>query len=406
MTKSIQEQTKEILEKNRRKVNGYQYTVPSPNIYPFQWQWDSCFHAIMLCHFDVEQAKKEILSAIAKPLGNGMLPHINYWNKEDEVKNWGKEMRGDIISQKWGTDGTSSITQPPIVAVAVLEIYKRDGDKKFLEQVYPTLYHHYNYLLLDRDPRQNHLIGIINPDESGEDNSPRFDEILDLEPQHSDDENLDKRIELIDKNRTCNFDAPFCMKDHFWVKDVPFNAIMVKGLEALCQIADILERPEQRLIFEEHKIKISQAMRSEMFDDDVYYSIDGKTRTPFKIKTWAIFTPLYAGLLTSEEAQRLVDEHLLNEKEFWSDFPIPSTSFDEPSYTKNGFWRGPVWMATNWFIYKGLKNYKLDNVAEELKIKTKNLIEQSGFREQYDPRTGEGLGAKEFTWAGLYIDME
>jgi len=33
------------------------------------------------------------------------------------------------------------------------------------------------------------------------------------------------------------------------------------------------------------------------------------------------------------------------------------------------------------------------------------LINRSGFREYYDPTTGEGYGARNFTWAGLVVDM-
>ncbi|WP_439673173.1 hypothetical protein [Cupriavidus necator] len=32
-------------------------------------------------------------------------------------------------------------------------------------------------------------------------------------------------------------------------------------------------------------------------------------------------------------------------------------------------------------------------------------IERSGFREYYNPFSGEGYGAKDFTWSGLVIDM-
>ena len=33
------------------------------------------------------------------------------------------------------------------------------------------------------------------------------------------------------------------------------------------------------------------------------------------------------------------------------------------------------------------------------------LIEKSGFREYYNPFSGEGYGAEDFTWAGLILDM-
>jgi hypothetical protein len=33
------------------------------------------------------------------------------------------------------------------------------------------------------------------------------------------------------------------------------------------------------------------------------------------------------------------------------------------------------------------------------------LVEKSGFRKYYDPISGEGRGALEFTWSGLIVDM-
>lgn len=35
----------------------------------------------------------------------------------------------------------------------------------------------------------------------------------------------------------------------------------------------------------------------------------------------------------------------------------------------------------------------------------KELIGKSGFREYYNPFTGEGYGAHDFTWSGLVADM-
>ena len=35
----------------------------------------------------------------------------------------------------------------------------------------------------------------------------------------------------------------------------------------------------------------------------------------------------------------------------------------------------------------------------------RNLIQLSGFREYYNPFSGEGYGACDFTWSGLVVDM-
>ena len=36
----------------RRDETPFSYTEPSPGRYPWQWYWDSCFHAIAWRHID------------------------------------------------------------------------------------------------------------------------------------------------------------------------------------------------------------------------------------------------------------------------------------------------------------------------------------------------------------------
>ncbi|MBU1000286.1 hypothetical protein KKE78_02750 [Patescibacteria group bacterium] len=385
-----------LLLNNRRKVKNFQYTVPSPDTYPYQWLWDSCFHAIILTHFNVGEAKKEIMSLLSKQFDNGLIPHIIYWDKK---------VKTDFPKISWGKKNTSSITQPPMVAYAVWQIYQKDNDLNFIKIVYPKLYHFYKYLLNVRDPHENHLIGIMNPDESGEDNSPRFDIPLSLPPVHSIEKSRQKRFKLADQNIKCNFDAPFCMRNFFWVKDVPFNAIMVENLRLLAQIATNLSFKEDACFFMKEAEKISLAMKKLMFEDELFWSTFGESYKKIKVKTWAIFTPLFAKILTHKEAKELVEKHLLNPDEFWTKFPIPTVPINEPFFDPKGFWRGSTWIATNWFIYKGLLNYGFYDIAKQIKESSVALIEKSGFREYFDPNTGEGFGAKDFTWGCLILDM-
>ena len=188
---NIKESIHKLLLKNRRHFGKYQYTLPSSKSYPYQWLWDSCFHAIILNYFNAEDAKKEIISLLSKQFDNGLIPHMIYWEK------------ADVMKIDWGKKGTSSITQPPMIAYAVWEIYKKNPDDDFLKEIYPHLFHFYKYIINERDPHERHLAGIINPDESGEDNSPRFDEPLGLPPVHSIEENFERRKTLIKENKKC-----------------------------------------------------------------------------------------------------------------------------------------------------------------------------------------------------------
>src|SRR5687768_16222590 len=103
----------ELMLKNRRAAGEFQYTVPSPLSFPYQWLWDSCFNAIILSHFSLSDAKKEILSLLSHQFDNGMIPHMIYW---DQPRPFGTLVT-DVI---WGGKDTSTITQPPIIAEAAL----------------------------------------------------------------------------------------------------------------------------------------------------------------------------------------------------------------------------------------------------------------------------------------------
>jgi glycogen debranching enzyme len=263
----------------------------------------------------------------------------------------------------------------------------------------------YNYLLKERDPREHHIAGIINPDESGEDNSPRFDIPLDLPPKQTIKQNYQKRLELISKNHECNFDAPYCMKNFFWVKDVPFNSILVENLKLLSLIAAKLNFDKESEYYHHQALLIKHAMRKLMLDDGIFWSTYGKNYKKIKVKTWAIFSPLFAKVATDQEAKRLIKNYFLNPDEFYLPFILPTTSKSDPAFDPKGFWRGPIWMATNWIVFKGLKNYGFHAEAEYLLDCSLKLLEKSGFREQFNPFTGKGYGARNFTWGGLIVDM-
>lgn len=387
---------KNLLRANERKEGNFLYTVPSPDTYPYQWLWDSCFHAIIYSHFDAERAKEELRSLLSEQLPNGMIPHMIYWKRVKET-----------IDIDWGQgERRSTITQPPMLAYAAWQIYESDADIAFLQEIYPSLFHYYKYLINERDPHERGLIGLINPDESGEDNSPRFDALLGLPPQHTWEENLAKRIGLVRENAKCNFDAPFCMKNFFWVKDVPFNAIMIKNLEALSSIASKVDRGYDASYFDRSREEMISAMRELMLEDRLFWSTYGEEYNKIKVKTWAIFSPLFAKILTQEEANLLVKNHLKNEREFWAKYSLSTVSMAEASFNEKEMWRGPVWIAVNWFINKGLSNYGFTEEARAVRDSSIALLQNAGFREYFNPKTGEGLGATNFTWGGLVVDME
>ena len=62
-------------------------------------------------------------------------------------------------------------------------------------------------------------------------------------------------------------------------------------------------------------------------------------------------------------------------------------------------------MAPHWFIYRGLKRYGFTKEADDIRAKSIALLERHGFRECFNPETGEPFGARGFTWGTLVLDM-
>lgn len=389
--------------KNRRVVREFQYTVPSPSSYPYQWFWDSCFHAIILSHFDTESAKKELRSLVANQHENGMIGHVTYWEKHHTVLNIG-----------WGFEHTSSLIQPPLLAYALWRVYDRTRDGDFLAEIYEPTRKFYNYLVSERDVRNVGLVGLVNPDESGEDNSPRFDGELELPPYHPVETNQKRRFALFDMHKDCKY-AAVCTSKFFWVEDVPVNAFMVWNLDIMSDIARILGRKEDAKTFKAHEWRMRAAMRTHMFDAGLFKSLTGMNGMKLEEKTLARFIPLVANLYTQEEAAHLVAWDLTDERTYWLPFGVPSVAQDDPAFDANEptwgeawqhpHWRGPIWMAMNWFMFHGLNRYGFHTEAEEIRKKSLALVEKSGFREYYNPLTGDGQGAQDFTWGGLILDM-
>lgn len=386
----------ELLKRNRRSTGtGHTYTVPSPETYPYQWLWDSCFHAIVLAKFDPEAAISELRALLSRQLDDGMVPHLIFWDtKLTRPYNWG-----------WGKSGVTSITQPPMIAYAAHAIYQHTRETAFLEELFPSMYSFYRYLIERRDPRDNHLASIINPDESGEDNSPRFDAPMHVSADVSFFGHMYERHKLVRANTVCDFDEEVCMKKNFWVKDVPFNAILLKNLEILAKLAVLVKNPEAEHFATLHAGLIRQSMRELMMDEGVFWAAEGENHSLLKVSTWAHFAPLFAELYTPEEAKVVVENHFHNHDTFRSAYGIRTVSQREPSYRAAGFWRGPIWFAPHWFIYKGLRAYGFESEAAWLRTVTERLIEHNGFREYFNPETGKAYGAHNFTWGTLVLDM-
>ena len=65
-----------------REGTRFAYTRPSPNRYPWQWFWDSCFAAIVWRRFDAGRSRLELESLLAAQREDGFIGHTIFWDRQ------------------------------------------------------------------------------------------------------------------------------------------------------------------------------------------------------------------------------------------------------------------------------------------------------------------------------------
>jgi hypothetical protein len=128
--------------------------------------------------------------------------------------------------------------------------------------------------------------------------------------------------------------------------------------------------------------------------------------------TWAALSPLVLPDLPDAIGRRLVEDHPLDPERFWLPLPPPSVPANEPSFSRREstlgikrYWRGPTWINASWLVWLGLIRLGYREQANVLRDGLSGAIAAEGLREFYDPYTGQGMGATDFAWSALIVEM-
>ena len=363
----------------RRDGVSFAYTQPSPERYPWQWYWDSCFAAIAWRRFDRARARSELESLLSAQRADGFIGHTVFWRRPVTPL---RSLFYNVLSR----DAAQTETiQPPLLAWA----WKLAVGNPAAE---PRIGAHLDWLRSNRDLEGDGLLWIVQPDESGLDASPKFDPVW--------GPRADGRLLfplLVRRNRRLAFDA---------------RRIRDRGGPVLCEVfvntlwslsLQALGRPSATPALVERLWD----ERSGLFLDEAQ---PGGARP--RILTCAALAPLALPDLPEEIGRRLVEEHLLNPREFLTPVAPPSVAVEEPSYEPGGgrgpirrYWRGPTWVNAVWLVWLGLRRLGYEQEAERLAGGLIGAVAREGLREYYDPRDGRGLGAEEFAWSALVAEL-
>lgn len=381
------------------------YTAPSPGTYTQQWFWDSCLHSLVWSELGENERALQELESLAFGKGDKpFFPHMVFWKRIRNIYWW-------FFDTLFPSEDYSELIQPPLIGFSLKRLQENGINIEQIKEISKEVLNYYKFILEARDPDNSNLITIIHPWESGLDSSPKFDLNLTNRRfmrirQWLRMRTLLKEFQKYDWNQEV-----MVRNSSFKVKCVLTNTLSAWGMESFSSVLDALKMNEEASLLREESDRILQNLIQHCWNEEkgLFFDLNVKKQEYEQIHVKTITSLLPLMLNIPKDIKQDLVSHLLNPKEFWPKHPIPTVSMDEKTFNPKDIpllWRGPTWINTNFFLWNGLKRHNETKVAEELAEKTLNLVKKSGFREYYNPLTGEGGGTENFGWSTLILLMQ
>jgi len=353
-----------IFEPSRQRV-----VSPVSRVWSVDWggyvifDWDTFFAATMAGIGDRDLAYADVIETLRESTAQGFVP--NYarpggWSSFDR-------------------------SEPPVGAITVLGLYEKFHERWFLEEAFAPLLRWnrwwsehrdiQGYLAWgsDGDNRSGNLddgsrgtrAGAIL--ESGLDNSPMYD--------------------------TATYNSQSHLLEY---ADVGLMSMYVADCDALAEIAEALSKPAEAKELKERGARYRTTLAT-LWDEHtgIFLNKDLHTGQSSTRLSPTNFYPMLAHAATSDQAKVMIEKHLLNPREFWGEWVIPSIARDDPAFGDQDYWRGRIWGPMNYLVYLGLSNYDDPKVRGEFARKSYSLFlkewsEKGHVHENYNTLTGTG----------------
>jgi len=374
-------------EGRHRSGVEFGYTCPAPPRYRHMWHWDSCFHAIAWRLIDPARARTELRTVLRSGRPNGFLPHTVFW---DAPAGW---RRAPLYATRgcFGDWQTESIG-PPLLALAwELVAAASPEEPAFAAEALSELGAHMDWLAQTRDPDDDGLLSIILPDESGLDDSPKYEPVYGRLTH-----DRVGYVLLVERARRLRWDAHAIIEryDHH-VEDVWMNVAYALSLRALGRLSG-----EPR--WAQRAERVEHALLERCYDKrtGLFFDLAGDSERRVKVSTWSALSPLVLEGIPQDVRRHIVEEHLLDSRRYGAPVGIPSVSMEEltfnPRWDRYRTWRGPSWVNTAWLLVPAMRSLGYEAEAARIVASLVTAVERGGFREYYNPHTGAGLGARGF----------
>jgi hypothetical protein len=221
---------------------------------------------------------------------------------------------------------------------AARAVYQIHPEQEFLKACYAGLTRYADWFDRERDADHTGLYDVLNQAETGQEYMSRY---LFVDPRADE-------------------------WGPFRLKGVDATVYTYSLKQSLAWMATELGRAGEAEKWHAGADAIAGAVRSKMWDPRLrkFCDVDPRNGARSPVKCLTDFYPFTTDLATREHLPAIYD-HLLNPREFWTEWPAPSTSLDDEKADAYGRWlgkrhlcpwNGRTWLMTNGHIAEALAN--------------------------------------------------
>ena len=341
-----------------------------PAAYPFDYEWEEIgpgyVYGPAFGHWDIvhqiidvlpaypTHALHQLLNDVKNQEPNGLLPGSIWMPGGESVP--GAPSRREKV--EWNKNDAG---HPPVWVVAVQDYVDLTGDRDILKKFYPTLIRQITWF---ENARKAETEGFYYNDilikkwESGVDQGVRFDE-SGMGPWACID--ATSHVYLLYKmaNR--------------WSQALGFD----------------------NALYRKREHELEKFIRHDLYcaDDGMFYDIWAMKDPALRHAAFESMWPMVVGAATKEQADRYIDDYLLNPEVFFTEHPIATVGVNDPKFELR-MWRGPAWNSMTYWAARGCLQYGRKDAAAKLLEKaldaTARQFEKTGtIWEFYHPFGGD-----------------
>lgn len=356
------------------------YTAPSPQQYPWQWLWDSCFHAVAWCLLGDARGVRELDSLFAAQLSNGFVPNMLYHRKRY------------LAWWMWRVFGHSTITQPPMYGHALRVLHERGFDVAHLLEPASRGLHH---LIDSRLDAPMGLVKVVHPWETGCDDSPRWDPWMRGEYQRK--RWNWRKYRLVRSMRVRGGEAFSNRK--FEVCPSSFNALVAFNAFELAQLTgdDSLRQKAEKIV---------AAIENTWSESDGTWAdlAPGTGGITSTVPTQEALLPLLVVRNPQQIATALA--RVTDADAFLREWGIAGVDVRHPAHRAGSYWRGGCWPQVCYLLWLAADRIGAAREADLIREVTVRGIRASDLSEYWNAETGTACGARPQSWSAILLALQ